>query len=197
MAVATIIPKGPRIEGTSGLIIEFDGSRSQSHSLSAEVTKHRTEEGVDIADHINVGSEPLNFTGIVTATPLDGESNPAAEIEAWDTLLDMVKSKKLFTIETSLRLYTNMACTSVSTTKDKSQRILFVDLSFEEVRQVNQETVSLPPEVIKRKAQQASGPKEQDKGKQQTEEATESQEKTIVEKFEERLAERRRLEGRQ
>lgn len=146
--IVQIVYEAPSLTGESGVSLTFDASQSESHDLTAEVTQRKVEEGADISDHIEVKPETLSITGVITATPLDAPSDGNRESEAWEILSSMLKSKELFTVRTSLKTYTNMALLSASASRDNLRRIA-PPLTFQQVRRVRQEWVSIPPEAVK------------------------------------------------
>lgn len=48
-----------------------DATLTENHSFESEVTENPVEEGVSIADHINLKPETYSLTGVISDTPLD------------------------------------------------------------------------------------------------------------------------------
>lgn len=55
----------------SFLALEFDVTLSENHGITAQVTQHPIENGVDITDHIKPELQVLSFDALVTNTPLN------------------------------------------------------------------------------------------------------------------------------
>ena len=163
--IVQITKSAPSLSNADGILLELDAAIDETHERSAEVSKHPVEEGADVSDHVKVSPRRLTINGIITASPLDGTPDESREEEAWEILNRILEAGDTLTVSTTLHTYENMVLTGFSVVRDGKRRIA-PPLTFEEVRKVKQEWVSLPPEVIKRPKAQSGATETSDKGTQ-------------------------------
>jgi hypothetical protein len=172
----TAIIRGPSFTDADGqVVLTLDASYSQQHEYSAEATDHPVEDGINITDHVRKNPITLKINGVVSAFQLDNpDANSGRERDAWALLEGMVG--QVFEVSTSMRRYPSMVLLRASASRDAGQGDdLLPSLELREIRKVKQQTVTLPPEIIKKKPQKASGPGKQDLGRQPTDAASEAQ----------------------
>lgn len=110
---------------------EIDAEISSEHQFDSEVTEHPVEKGGDVTDHVRAKPIVLTIEGVVSDTPIgalaarrnqftivDGEAFALPSDEALARLLQIRDNREPVTVETSLRVYENMALESLSTTRD-------------------------------------------------------------------------------
>jgi hypothetical protein len=176
-----VVKFGPSIlTPDGGAILVLDAAVSQQHSLSARVSEHPVEDGADIADHIQPEPVRLTINGIISAFPLHSAGYEGREIDGWNVLREAIQTGRTVTVSTPLALYTNMVLTSLSTAQEKGQWAVFPAIELRQIRIVQQKTVQLPPEIVKKKPQKATAPKLVDVGKQPTDVPTAAQGKTLL-----------------
>ena len=190
------------IRSMGGLV--FDAVFEETHEAELEVTDNPVETGVVVSDHAFMKPLKLTISAGVSDTPLRqiGDDKfagmSAAEAEqvrsmlgpdaflydsrskrAFQLLQELQARAEPFSVQTGLKLYQNMVCTSVRTTQDKdSSSALLFTAELREVIIVNTETAKYPPRKPGVTARQA-GPKKQ-KGEQQGKEVTnEAQKKKL------------------
>lgn len=123
--------------------ITIDASVSEEHVTSCEVTENPVEDGVNIADHVQINPAQLTIEGVISDAPLGfavigniqnvsrsvasffGKSSRS--IDAYNELLKLQKSRQPFTVVTGLKRYTNMIMVelSVPRTKDTGAAVHF------------------------------------------------------------------------
>ena len=185
MSEEVLVKIGPQLKSsTGGLLLTLDASISQTHTRSASVTDHPVESGADVSDHIRVDPIRVTVNGIVTATRLGQQGDTTKEIEAWATLEGLLEAKTPITLVTSLRTYDSMVLVSCSTSREKSlAHAIAPQLEFRQVRIVKSQTVTLPPEQIRKPLPKSSAPPPKDVGKQPTDVPTADQRSSLMYKI--------------
>lgn len=158
----------------------FDAVFEEVHESELEVTENPVETGVVVSDHAFMKPEKVTLTAGVSDSPLrllsqggiDQFSSDAGRSKrAFELLQELQKSAEPFDLQTGLKLYRNMVCTSIRTTQDKdSSRALIFTAELREVIIVYTRTVTYPPRKSGATARQASPKK--DKGEQQGKEVS-------------------------
>ena len=168
------------IRSMGGLV--FDAVFEETHEADLEVTDNPVETGVVVSDHAfmkplrvkisaGVSDTPL---AVVTDDPFASDSGRARR--AFELLTELQKRAEPFDLQTGLKLYENMVCTSIRTSQDKdSSGALLFTAELREVIIVYTQVVTYPPRKPGATKRQA-GPKK-DKGEQQGKEVTNSAEK--------------------
>lgn len=158
------------IRSMGGLV--FDAVFQEDHESELEVTDNPVETGVVVSDHAYM--KPLRFTlsAGVSDTPLRvPEDDPFASDagrskRAFEVLTELQAKAEPFDVQTGLKLYKNMVCTSVRTSQDKdTSGALVFTAEIREVIIVYTQVVKYPPRKAGATKRQA-GPKK-DKGEQQ------------------------------
>jgi hypothetical protein len=154
------------IRSVSGFV--FDAVFEEDHTAELEVTDNPVETGVVVSDHAYM--KPLRVK--IKAGVSDAVLNPITRFfgadqfsggtsrskRAFDLLCELQKSAEPFDVQTGLKLYRNMVCTSIRTSQDSStSSALIFEAELREVIIVTTEAVSYPP---RSKARQAQKPKD-------------------------------------
>lgn len=125
--------------------IDLDASLTERHTSTTELTKHPVEVGVSPADHARIQPKKVVVDGLfsntlsnVTAQNARGGQSKPGESGAAQTLfnamLDLHRSRRAVTIETSLAFYDNMVMTSLEVPRDsRSGDAVRFSATFEEV----------------------------------------------------------------
>ncbi|MES2587014.1 MAG: hypothetical protein V4536_08855 [Pseudomonadota bacterium] len=146
----------------------FDAVFSEEHEAQLEVTDNPVETGVVVSDHafmkplkvkIKAGVSDAVLNPITRFYGVDQFSGGTSRSKrAFDLLCDLQKSAEPFDVQTGLKLYKNMVCTSIRTSQDSStSSALIFEAELREVIIVNTESVTYPP---RSKARQAQKPKD-------------------------------------
>lgn len=102
----------------------FDATFKESHDLGLQVTDNPVESGVVISDHAFMLPFHLTIHAGVSDSPLavtssDQFSGNKRSIQAFELITALQKSAEPFDVQTGLKLYKNMVCTSIHVMQDK------------------------------------------------------------------------------
>lgn len=160
MSELVIIPRG-----FGGLV--FDAVFEEDHTLELEVTDNPVETGVSITDHAFMKPYRVKITAGVSNTPLTvkddgyGEGDQRTR-EAFKKLEILMRTREPFDVQTGLKLYSNMLCTSVNTTQDAgSANVLVFTADLREIIIVQTQAITYPPRASGKAANQAGKKKKQ------------------------------------
>lgn len=166
--------------------IYLDASLDEKHGRSAEVTEHKSEKGIPVADNVNPKPQRLTLEGFITNTPLalprsqaDGvtgsvQTNPQSEarVFTYDSPFDRVATvhdlisqamgaPAIWGITTTLQSYDSMACESYDVPRNvELGQVLRFTASFKKIRTVEANTVAALPAKTKPKNKGAKTGKE-------------------------------------
>lgn len=168
----------------------FDAVFEETHEADLEVTDNPVETGVVVSDHAFMKPLRVKISAGVSDTPLAAvtddpfASDAGRSRRAFELLTELQKRAEPFDLQTGLKLYENMVCTSIRASQDKdSSGALLFTAELREVIIVYTQVVTYPPRKPGATKRQA-GPKK-DKGEQQGKEVTSEAQK---EKLRESLA---------
>lgn len=150
----------------------FDAVFEETHESELEVTDSPVETGVTVSDHAYMKPRKLTLSAGVSnvllhAMPSDAfASDSGRAVRAFDVLTELQKRAEPFDVQTGLKLYTNMICSSLRTSQDKDTAdVLIFTATLREVLIVSTQTVTYPPRKKGVTARQAGAKKQQ--GEQQ------------------------------
>ena len=173
------------IRSMGGLV--FDAVFEETHEADLEVTDNPVETGVVVSDHAFMKPLRVKISAGVSDTPLAAvsddpfASDAGRSRRAFELLSELQKRAEPFDLQTGLKLYENMVCTSIRTSQDKdSSGALLFTAELREVIIVYTQVVTYPPRKPGATKRQA-GPKK-DKGEQQGKEVTEKPKKQSLSK---------------
>lgn len=173
------------IRSMGGLV--FDAVFEETHEADLEVTDNPVETGVVVSDHAFMKPLRVKISAGVSDTPLAAvtddpfASDAGRSRRAFELLTELQKRAEPFDMQTGLKLYENMVCTSIRTSQDKdSSGALLFTAELREVIIVYTQVVTYPPRKPGATKRQA-GPKK-DKGEQQGKEVTEKPKKQSLSK---------------
>jgi hypothetical protein len=173
------------IRTMGGLV--FDAVFEETHEADLEVTDNPVETGVVVSDHAFMKPLRVKISAGVSDTPLavvtddPFASDAGRSRRAFELLTELQKRAEPFDLQTGLKLYENMVCTSIRTSQDKdSSGALLFTAELREVIIVYTQVVTYPPRKPGATKRQA-GPKK-DKGEQQGKEVTEKPKKQSLSK---------------
>jgi len=163
------------IRSMGGLV--FDAVFEETHESDLEVTDNPVETGVVVSDHAYMKPLRVKISAGVSDSRLNiFSSDPFSSAagrsrRAFELLTELQKKAEPFDLQTGLKLYKNMICTSVRSSQDKdSSAALLFTAELREVVIVYTQVVQYPPRKAGATKRQA-GPKK-DKGEQQGAEVT-------------------------
>lgn len=153
------------IRSIGGLM--FDAVFEETHEIDLEVTDTPVETGVSVSDHAYM--KPLRVTisaGVSDAIlrkldidPYDSASGRSTK--AYELLTTLQRTAEPFDVQTGLKLYSNMVCTSLRTSQNKdSYGSLFFTATLREVIILSTQTIVYAPRRAGATKRQA-GPKKQ------------------------------------
>ena len=170
-----------RADGWSVGEISLDLILTETHSLNAVVTQHPVQDGSTISDHITILPRSGTMRVLVSNFSLstaEGDARaawdeiyaqgeaaqktlPKRAEEAWKKLKDLVKTRELVKVVTSLEVYEDVALTRVETTRDgDTGDALEIDIDYEQVTKVKLKetkvTVQVQPSDMKSTINQKS-----------------------------------------
>lgn len=170
-----------RADGWSVGEISLDLILTETHSLNAVVTQHPVQDGSTISDHITILPRSGTMRVLVSNFSLstaEGDARaawdeiyaqgeaaqktlPNRAEEAWKKLKDIVKTRELVKVVTSLEVYEDVALTRVETTRDgDTGDALEIDIDYEQVTKVKLKetkvTVQVQPSDMKSTINQKS-----------------------------------------
>ncbi len=167
--------------------LAFDAVFEETHEADLEVTDNPVETGVVVSDHAFMKPLRVKISAGVSDTPLAAvtddpfASDAGRSRRAFELLTELQKRAEPFDLQTGLKLYENMVCTSIRTSQDKdSSGALLFTAELREVIIVYTQVVTYPPRKPGATKRQA-GPKK-DKGEQQGKEVTEKPKKQSLSK---------------
>ena len=133
-------------------IIELDVTLDVNLSHTMTVTSFPVEKGAAISDHAQKQADVVSFRALVSSTPLRfisftpiiGDARPRA---AFEILTEVQESKERVRIVTDLKTYDSMMLVSLVAPRRKdTKHALMFTATFQEVRIVSSQIVTLPPE---------------------------------------------------
>lgn len=157
-----------RADGWSVGEISLDLILTETHSLNAVVTQHPVQDGSTISDHITIlprsgtmrvlvsnfslstaeGDARADWDEIYDQGEAAQKSLPNRAEEAWKKLKDLVKTRELVKVVTSLEVYEDVALTRVETTRDgDTGDALEIDIDYEQVTKVKLKETKVTAQV--------------------------------------------------
>ena len=143
--------------------IDLDVTMDESHEWQNDVTTNPVETGSPIADHIQIMPDKLRITGMISDSSIsdavikqfsgiDGTQFLTRVQTAFDVLRKLKEDRKLITVYTKFKVYTDMALTSLSIPRNNQtgDSIQF-SVEFVHVRIVNTQTIDMPKGVNPKK----------------------------------------------
>ena len=143
--------------------IDLDVTSDEFHEWTNEVTNNPVETGSPIADHIQDMPDKVRITGMISDSAIsDNVIRQFSEIDdtqfltrsqtTFDLLRNMIKDKKLVTVYTRYKTYTDMALVSLSIPRNNTtgDAVNFT-AEFVHVRIVSTQTVEIPKGVSPKK----------------------------------------------
>ena len=157
-----------RADGWSVGEISLDLILTETHSLNAVVTQHPVQDGSTISDHITIlprsgtmrvlvsnfslstaeGDARADWDEIYDQGEAAQKSLPNRAEDSWEKLKDLVKTRELVKVVTSLEVYEDVALTRVETTRDgDTGDALEIDIDYEQVTKVKLKETKVTAQV--------------------------------------------------
>lgn len=157
-----------RADGWSVGEISLDLILTETHSLNAVVTQHPVQDGSTISDHITIlprsgtmrvlvsnfslstaeGDARADWDEIYDQGEAAQKSLPNRAEDVWEKLKDLVKTRELVKVVTSLEVYEDVALTRVETTRDgDTGDALEIDIDYEQVTKVKLKETKVTAQV--------------------------------------------------
>lgn len=162
-------------------VLTLDASVNETHTKTAQITRHPIEDGGDVVDHINPDPDTVEIVGVVSDDPIvilpalnrrpsiTGGNPESRATDAYKYSVDLRDSRRVVRVLTTLEQYSDMALESFTTTRDKDTgRVLQATWRFVKIQFAVTDTVKAPKTTPERQPQQ-------NKGKQSTTPATPEQ----------------------
>lgn len=148
-------------------LIELDATVSENHDYSATVTQFPVENGTVISDHIFNNPVRLSLECLISDSPLSNSRNPLVTIASnlvsffsfnsgptrsnaiFEDLMRLFDKRELFQVVTGLKLYKNMAITSLSFPRSSGSgqglifRIEMLQVKFASILNISYQRVRL------------------------------------------------------
>lgn len=129
--------------------LSFDLVMSESHNMESDVSSHPIEDGSEVSDHIHNKMEFGQMTCLISNFTLKRPglvSNRAQD--AFDLLTRLWKKRELFTLTTVLRVYTDIAITSLQVERSSDTgEALVIAIAFRQVKKVQLKTVLIDASI--------------------------------------------------
>lgn len=146
--------------------LTFDAVFRESHNSDLEVTENPCETGVSISDHAYMKPQHLTLQAGVSDSVmrLRGSDQFAAAQSrcqrAYELLQQLQAAAEPFTVQTGLKLYSNMVIKSLRADQDAhSAKVLDFTAELREIIIVSTQTVKYPARKAGATKRQASAPK--------------------------------------
>lgn len=134
---------------TKQLLLRFDINFSEKATLDADITAFPVEAGFAITDNHQSKQRMCTINGIVTNTPLDGDTTPQRARRAFDVLDDLCESGRVVLITTRFRVYERALIKSYDAPTDaKTAQELNVTINIVEIKTALSQSVTVPAEVL-------------------------------------------------
>lgn len=145
----------------------FDMARSEDHSFVNAISDYPVEKGSDTTDHIRAQPIVVTITDAVKSDfpliPPQQQTTSKPSDEALAKLMALYEQKRPVKIQTSLRIYENMALETLSIPRDANTgQALWFSATFKQLRLVTSErtmVVATPATAKKRNLGQRTSPK--------------------------------------
>lgn len=169
MSVGILVDIGKSLTSFKNEVIsiDLDVTMDEVHEWQNDVTTNPVETGSPIADHIQIMPDKLRITGMISDSSIsDAVIKQFSGIDngqfltrvqtAFDLLRKLKDDRKLITVYTKHKVYTDMALTSLSIPRNNQtgDSIQF-SIEFVNIRIVNTQTVDMPKGINPKKTAKA------------------------------------------
>lgn len=178
--------------------IRLDAVTVESHVSQVRTTKSPVEFGADVTDNSIVEPKSLTITAEVSDSPVNGSSlgplisqndtfgsatepNITRSNAAYNALISFQENKEPTEVQTRLKQYSNMLITNISTTQDKdSSKIASMAITMDEILILETEIIALSKDQLKAGSPQEQATSSDNKGRQEPQEPTENENKSVL-----------------
>ncbi|MCQ2559153.1 MAG: hypothetical protein MJ157_00320 [Clostridia bacterium] len=134
--------------------LEFDALLQEKAAYAAFVPEYPTEEGFSVQDSLILRPLELEVTLLLTNTPVTWANYFATEEgrleKIWQQLEELYFSRQLCTLETSEKIYHNLALVKMTLQKNsKHSRVREIPLIFRQIRQTSTQIQGIAEDYLK------------------------------------------------
>lgn len=143
----------------------IDAAPTEEHEFPNEVTEHPVEEGANVADHVIILPDVVTIEGVVSDTPIAPTSlqrtpNALPSDQALVLLKGLRDSRRLTTIQTSLRVFQDVVLENLNVPRDaRTGEALRFTATFRQVRLVTNQRTTIRTAVPRGRAKVNRGNK--------------------------------------
>lgn len=112
-SLALLFGRNKYAQGQVGNVV-FDTVITEDHRFHSRVTYYPVETGTIVSDHIINDPDMVVLQGLVSDTPLNILAQFNRSIQAFNQLVQLHEQRQVVTVVTGLKVYPNMAITSMS-----------------------------------------------------------------------------------
>lgn len=128
--------------------LTFDATIEETHTATAQVTRHPIETGATVADHVIQDPDGLQLEALFVDQPLPGRNRTQGAQgrarELHDALLRIKATGTVVEVRTSIRSYARMIVESVKTPRNKkTKNAVRLSISLSTVTFADSQTVAL------------------------------------------------------
>ena len=138
---------GSSLKTSSGAVLSFDATLTETGKDALEVTKHPVEEGIDITDHSRFQPATLSLSCVFSNSPMmgQGEEEVDRDVRLYEDLRAIWAVREPITVITSLRIWESMILKTITATRDPGGgQAVALALELEEIRFASTAVVSVP-----------------------------------------------------
>lgn len=122
-----------KISSEFGSII-FDTLVTENHHVSSRATSYPIEFGTLISDHIIKDPDTVSISGVISDTPLNIFAPSNRSVAAFNQLLLLQARRIVVTLVTGIKVYTNMAITSMDVPRNiNTGQTLTFNIEFQKI----------------------------------------------------------------
>lgn len=142
-----------KIIWSDGYELVIDATLKKQHGRRAALTKHKVEQGSDVADHRVKENYTFSLDGVMNEFTTDDEGTFTRRL-AFERIESAYDNDDLLEVKTTLKNYKNMTIAGYSIPEEASQgKALFFSLDFEELRTAVSKTIKvddIPKSALKK-----------------------------------------------
>lgn len=156
----------------NGSSLSLDVAPAETYDHQLDITSHPVEDGVEITDHIQRRPRSITVTGLVTETPLGGNTGGIGRVLNARAFLEAIEGEIVDLVTDRYGTLTGYALQSWPH-QVRDLQDMPITLTFREIRTATIQSVTIPPEVPIDSARTGME-SEQDLGPQATEDMSQT-----------------------
>lgn len=133
----------------NGIILNFDLILTETHNLDSMISQHAVEDGSSITDYIYNQLERGSLSCLISNFSISefGLAKNRAQ-SAFDNIVQLHKERALFTLATVMRVYENIAFSSVTVERSaESGEALTLAITFQRIKTVKLKKVLIDASI--------------------------------------------------